>query len=120
MDVAGRPSRRTDCGVMRFISSRGQSPAVTFRTALFESMAPDGGLYVPERLDPLPLQELRGGSLVDVAAVIGAALFGPDLPRPQLERVLLGALDFPIPLVPVDERTCALELFHGPTFAFKD
>jgi threonine synthase len=106
--------------VIRFISSRGGSPPVGFRTALFEGIAPDGGLYVPERLDPLPLEDLRGGSLVDVAAVVVGAFVGDEIPRPQLERLLQDALSFPVPLVAIDDRTFALELFHGPTFAFKD
>jgi threonine synthase len=106
--------------VIRYVSSRGGSPPVKFQTALFQGLAPDGGLYVPERLDPLHLAELRGGSLVDVATLVIGALVDDEIPRPHLERLLHDALSFPVPLVALDDRTFALELFHGPTFAFKD
>jgi threonine synthase len=105
---------------MRFISTRSGSPPVTFRAALFDGLAPDGGLYVPDRLEPLDLPALRGASLVEIGAVIAARFVGPDLPRPALDRLVAAALDFPVPLVSLDSDTAVLELFHGPTFAFKD
>ena len=50
---------------MRFLSTRGSAPRVSFREALFAGMAPDGGLYVPEALDPIPFEQLGGASLVE-------------------------------------------------------
>jgi len=105
---------------MAFVSTRGESPPVSLRTALFAGLAPDGGLYVPQRLDPLAVAGWRGASLPELGAEMLAVLAGNDLPQKDLKRLVGEALDFPIPLVPVDDHTCALELFHGPTFAFKD
>jgi threonine synthase len=105
---------------MRFLSTRGSAPRASFREALFAGMAPDGGLYVPEALDPIPIDELRGASLVDLGTEIAAAFVGDDVPRPQLARLLASALDFPVPVIRLNDGTGALELFHGPTFAFKD
>jgi threonine synthase len=98
---------------MRFISTRGQSPPVSFQTALFEGLAPDGGLYVPENLEALPAE-----ALTDLG--IARQFVGDEIPAGVLESLLTAALDFPIPLRPVDGRLSVLELFHGPTFAFKD
>lgn len=98
---------------MQFISTRGKAPAVSFKTALFDGLAPDGGLYVPAALDPLPR-----GQLNDLA--IAQVFTGDEIASDVLARLLSDALNFPIPLRPVGEHITALELFHGPTFAFKD
>lgn len=108
---------------MKWISTRGASPPVSLVDALFAGTAPDGGLYVPERLDPLPaatLERLRGAGLVDIGAMVGAHLLEGDITEDGLRPLVADALDFPVPLVPVTDRIWALELFHGPTLAFKD
>ena len=105
---------------MQFVSTRGRAAPVSFRTALFDGLAPDGGLYVPLSLDPFPWDELRGAPVVEIAAGLAARFIGEEIPRPTLDRLLAAALNFPIPLVPLDERVSIVELFHGPTFAFKD
>src|SRR5687768_8764205 len=108
---------------MQWVSSRGESPPISFVDALFAGTAPDGGLYMPERFEPLPagvLESLRGASVVDVATRIGAHLLKDEISQAQLEPLVRDALDFPVPLVPVTDRVWALELFHGPTLAFKD
>src|SRR3954468_3166240 len=108
---------------MKWISSRGQSPQVSFVDALFAGTAPDGGLYVPERIDPLPtssLEKLRTASLVEIATVVGAHLFQGEISEAALGPLVRDALNFDVPLVPVTDRISALELFHGPTLAFKD
>src|SRR5262245_38624482 len=114
---------------MRWLSTRGSAPPASFREALFAGLAPDGGLYMPERLDPLPREALDAGSgstLTDVAVAVAAHLIEDDIPRDSLAAIVESALDFPIPLVRVAsaERSgpgvYALELFHGPTLAFKD
>ena len=107
---------------MRWRSTRGAAPAATFREALFAGLAPDGGLYVPERIEPLAASEiasLRGATVVDVGIRVAAQLLDGEVPLADLGRLVATALDFPIPLVPVG-AVHALELFHGPTFAFKD
>lgn len=108
---------------MRFVSTRGQAPPATLREALFSAVAPDGGLYMPEALKPLPpsaLARVRGASLTEAAIVVGRHLFGDDLDADTLRSIVESSLDFPIPLVAVEEDAWALELFHGPTAAFKD
>ena len=108
---------------MNWISSRGASPPVNFIDALFAGTAPDGGLYMPERIDPLPPEALRrieGADLVTIATVVGAHLLRGEIGEAELEPLVRDALDFPVPLVQVTDRVWALELFHGPTMAFKD
>jgi threonine synthase len=108
---------------MKWISSRGQSPHVSFVDALFAGTTPDGGLYVPERLDPLPaaaVQRLRTASLVEMATVVGAHLFRDEITEEKFGALVRDALTFDVPLRQVTERIWALELFHGPTLAFKD
>ncbi len=105
---------------MRFISTRGGAPPVSFRDALFAGLAPDGGLYVPAELPCLAAEAFAAGSVADVGLEMAAAYLSDEIPRPALGRLLADALDFPIPLVAVSQSLHALELFHGPTFAFKD
>jgi threonine synthase len=108
---------------MKWISTRRSSPAVPFIDALFAGTAPDGGLYFPERFDPLPpatVDALRSAELVDIASTVGAHLLRDEITQAALTPLVREALDFPIPLVQVTERAWVLELFHGPTRAFKD
>lgn len=107
---------------MRWISTRGGAPPATCREALFAGMAPDGGLYLPERIEPQPpaaIARLQGAPLVNVGTDVADYLLGEEIPRSALARIVEDALDFPIPIVQVGDAH-ALELFHGPTFAFKD
>ena len=108
---------------MKWISTRGGSPPITFIDALFAGTAPDGGLYMPERLDPLPagtVDRLRDADIVEIGTTIGAHILKDEITRQALEPLIREALDFPIPLVKVTDRISVLELFHGPTMAFKD
>ena len=108
---------------MNWVSTRGASPPVPFIDALFAGTAPDGGLYMPERLDPLPpgmVESLRGAGMVEIGARVGSHLLRDEIAPEALRPLISAALDFPIPLVPVTDRIWALELFHGPTMAFKD
>jgi threonine synthase len=108
---------------MKWVSTRGASPPVSFIDALFAGTAPDGGLYMPERLDPLPpgtVESLRGAGVVEIGTKVGAHLLRDDITPEVLRPLIAEALDFPIPLARVTDRIWALELFHGPTMAFKD
>ncbi len=108
---------------MNWISTRGGSPPVSFVDALFAGTAPDGGLYMPERFDPLPaasLEAIRYADIVDIASIVGAHLFRDEISPEELAALVRDALDFPIPIVKVTDRIWVLELFHGPTLAFKD
>ena len=108
---------------MKWVSTRGGSPAVPFIDALFAGTAPDGGLYFPDRFNPLPaatLERLKSADLTTIGTVVGAHLLAGDITEQEMEPLVRDALDFPIPLVQVTDRVWVLELFHGPTLAFKD
>ncbi|MBI3049385.1 MAG: threonine synthase [Acidobacteria bacterium] len=108
---------------MKWVSTRRASPPVPFIDALFAGTAPDGGLYFPERFEPLPaptLEHLRSADLVTIGTVVGTHLLAGDISERNMGALVRDALDFPIPLVQVTAQVWALELFHGPTLAFKD
>lgn len=112
---------------MKFISTRGSAPASSFTDILLSGLAPDGGLFVPERWAPLDMAGLAGKGYTDIAqAVIGPSVAetipGDDL-RALLEDTYTAALfgsDDVTPLRQLDKDFYLLDLFHGPTLAFKD
>jgi threonine synthase len=90
---------------------------------LTQGLAPDGGLYMPEAWPSIPLAAFNGvSSLPDVAAVMLKPFVEGDAVAAQVGEIVRDAFDFPAPLVPVadDGKLSVLELFHGPTAAFKD
>lgn len=108
---------------MLFHSTNRQSPAVDFRTATIQGQAPDKGLYFPERIPALAgdfVKRLRGLSKNEIGMEVLQPYVGDTIPGQQLQQIIADAIDFPFPLVPVHDRLYALELFHGPTLAFKD
>jgi threonine synthase len=108
---------------MRLVSTAGNAPPVDLQTALFRGLAPDGGLYRPTDLQPLSdaaVRWLHGKGLQETALALARHLLGDDLEERLLAAVVAEALDFPVPLVQLDEGRFVLELFHGPTLAFKD
>lgn len=109
---------------LRFLSSRGQSPAVTLSEAIRQGLAPDGGLYVPSRLPSIDVGEFAGRSrLPDIARTALTGFFEDDRLQPFLADIAEAALNFAAPTTAVAgsaDRLFALELFHGPTAAFKD
>ena len=108
---------------MKYYSLRHQSPPVDFRTATVTGQAPDGGLYFPEtipKFQPGFLRELRHLSKATVALNVMRPYVGTAIPESDLQHICAEAVDFDFPLVPVSAGISALELFHGPTLAFKD
>ena len=113
---------------MRYISTRGQAPAVSFEDALIAGLAPDGGLYVPESFPPLSgatLDGLISKSYVDVACETIFPFTGGAIEKADLRRLLFNAYkgfdhEDVAPLVKLDADFWVMELFHGPTLAFKD
>jgi len=113
---------------VKFISTRGASssksgPAVSFGAALAQGLAPDGGLYMPEAWPSLPLSAFDGAnSLPEVAEVMLRPFVAGDPVAAEIGNIVRDAFDFPAPLVPVADAGAlsVLELFHGPTAAFKD
>jgi threonine synthase len=93
---------------------------VDFRTALFQGLAPDGGLFLPERIPELPPAVFVTGLTFAETAFEVTRLFLDDVPAGDLRRICADALNFPVPLVDVGDGVRVLELFHGPTHAFKD
>ena len=107
---------------MRFVTTKSLRAGESFGFALFEGIAPDGGLYVPESIPqwrPEDLAKLSSMTLADVGARV-LHPFVDELDYDSLLAIVQDALAFPIPLVEVEPGIHALELFHGPTLAFKD
>ncbi|MBS0283076.1 MAG: threonine synthase [Proteobacteria bacterium] len=113
---------------MRYISTRGAAPALDFRDVTLAGLASDGGLYIPERWPTLTRDEiaaLAGLSYVDTAVAVMAPFVGDSLTREELKALCAaayGRFDHAAvtPLVQLDHDQWLLELFHGPTLAFKD
>jgi threonine synthase len=108
---------------MRFISTNRHSVAVTARMAVLNGIAPDGGLYMPEAIPALSarfFKELRSLSLPEIALNVAAPFFADEIGKGDLCRLVENAFSFQAPLVPLYDNLFSLELFHGPTLAFKD
>jgi threonine synthase len=112
---------------MRFVSTacRGAhgAPSVSLATALFDGLASDGGLYVPESIErwsPADLEALPAQSLIETGVSVLRPFVADEIASRALASLVDTALNFPIPLVEIEPRIYALELFHGPTLAFKD
>jgi len=113
---------------MKYISTRGSARALGFQDAVLTGLARDGGLYVPEswpQMDAASIAGLRGKSYVEVAKVVLAPFVDGDIPRDVFDDILEAAYrDFGhpavAPLLQTGANEYVLELFHGPTMAFKD
>jgi threonine synthase len=92
----------------------------SFKEALFQGQAPDGGLYAPDRVPQLDIEALRGADFATRARAAMLAWLDGELPPEIVERLCSTSFNFPVPLVELDADTALLELFHGPTAAFKD
>ena len=108
---------------MRFYSTRdSRKELFSVQDAAFLGLAPDGGLFVPERIPQVDMERvasLAAVSYADMACYIAQQIFD-DIPAATIEEVVRGAYDFAPEMHRFEERKAAMELFHGPTFAFKD
>ncbi|GET28075.1 threonine synthase [Prolixibacter sp. SD074] len=108
---------------MKYYSTNNEAPNVDLRTAVTEGLAPDRGLYMPERIVPLPewfFKEMESFTFREIAFEVAKHLFGEDIPEEDLQEIVFDTLSFDAPLVHVRDSIYSLELFHGPTLAFKD
>ena len=132
---------------MRYYSTNGKAPLATLEKAVVKGLAEDKGLYMPERIKPLPQEffdNIQDMSLQEIAYRVADCFFGEDVDAESLRRIVNETLSFDIPLVKVEKETLSnsplkgednetlslreslggsiysLELFHGPTLAFKD
>src|SRR5215207_5011783 len=106
---------------MKYVSTRGAAGPLGLSEAIQTGLAPDGGLYVPERFPAFEVEDFGGlDSLPDIAGRFLAPFFEGDALSAHLPDVCREAFNFPVPLVELDATTAVLELFHGPTAAFKD
>ena len=108
---------------MMYYSTNGKAPRADLRKAVVKGLAEDKGLYMPERIPTLPAAFFRTmgeRTFVENAAVVADAFFGEDIPAAALRQIVAETLAFDCPLREVEPGIYALELFHGPTLAFKD
>lgn len=108
---------------MNYYSTNNPIHPVSLRDAILRSIAPDGGVYMPDRIPLIPealFRNIRDMSLTEIAYIAATSMFGSDIPPETLNNIVKETLPFDIPLVNVAENLYALELFHGPTGSFKD
>lgn len=108
---------------MKYYSTNRKAAPATLQKAVVKGLAEDKGLYMPERIEALPqlfFQEMANLSFHEIACRVAEAFFGEDVPAQDLRNIVCDTLSFDVPVVPVTDRICSLELFHGPTLAFKD
>lgn len=108
---------------MKYYSTNHNSPDVSLAEAVVKGLAPDRGLYMPERIERLPREffdNIDEMSFHEIACRVARAFFGEDIPGEDLDAIVCDTLSFPTPVVEVEPGIYSLELFHGPTLAFKD
>ena len=108
---------------MRYYSTNGKTELVDLREAVVKGLAADNGLFMPERIIALPTtfyEQIDKLSFQDIAFTVAQAFFGEDVDADALRTIVNETLAFDCPVVPVQANRYALELFHGPTLAFKD
>ena len=108
---------------MKYYSTNHKSDDVTLRDAVVRGLAPDRGLYMPERLNKLSKEffdSIDKMTFQEMSFEVAKAFFGEDIPADDLKRIVYDTLAFETPVVKVEDNIYSLELFHGPTLAFKD
>ncbi len=108
---------------MNFYSLNKKAPNVSFTDAVVKGIAPDRGLYFPENITPLPasfFKEIENLSNEEIALTAIRQFVSDAIPEEKLKTILAEVLDFNFPVVELEENIATLELFHGPTMAFKD
>ena len=108
---------------MQYYSTNGKAQLASLEKAVVKGLAEDKGLYMPERIKPLPqsfFDNIENLSFQEIAYTVADAFFGEDVDADSLKKIVYDTLAFDCPCVKVTENIYSLELFHGPTLAFKD
>lgn len=108
---------------MKLYSTKNKSHVVSLKEAVFKGLPPDNGLYMPTVIPVLTesfFQNIDQKSLQEIAYEVSKTLIGEDVPHAELKKIIDEVLTFEVPLVKVENSIYALELFHGPSLAFKD
>ncbi len=108
---------------MRYYSTNGKAPMATLHEAVVKGLAGDRGLYMPETIKTLPqsfFDNIDKLSFQEIAFTVAQAFFGEDVNEEDLRKIVYDTLSFDCPVARVTENIYSLELFHGPTLAFKD
>ena len=108
---------------MKYYSTNKKAPMATLEKAVVKGLAEDKGLYMPENIKPLPKEffdNIDNMSFQEIAYTVADAFFGEDVDADSLKKIVYDTLAFDCPVVPVSDNIYTLELFHGPTLAFKD
>ncbi len=108
---------------MKYYSTNGKAPLATLQKAVVKGLAEDKGLYMPQRINPLPesfFDTIQDLSFQEIALQVATCFFGEDVEPDALRRIVYDTLSFDVPMVKVTDNIYSLELFHGPTLAFKD
>ena len=108
---------------MNYYSLHHKSPNTTFKNAVVQGLAQDRGIYFPETITPLSegfIQNIANFTNQEIAYEVIKQFIGDEIPTEQLKHIIKETVSFDFPLVNIDHNTASLELFHGPTMAFKD
>ena len=108
---------------MKYYSTNGKAPVADLNKAVVKGLAEDRGLYMPERINKLPkvfFDDIQDIKFQDIAYNVASAFFGEDVDLDALKDLVYDTLQFDCPVVKVKDNIYSLELFHGPTLAFKD
>lgn len=108
---------------MKYYSTNHKAPVASLDEAVFKGLASDRGLYMPDHISKLPnefFEHIDTLSFREIACQVASAFFGDDIPKDELDKIVCDTLAFDCPVVEVEPSIYSLELFHGPTLAFKD
>ncbi len=108
---------------MKYYSTNHQAPEATLEKAVVKGLAEDKGLYMPDHINRLPQEffdHIQDMSFQEIAFEVAKGFFAEDIPADDLKQIVYDTLSFDVPAVKITEKIYSLELFHGPTLAFKD
>ena len=108
---------------MQLYSTNNPSLRTSLREAIFQGLPADNGLYMPVHIPEMPadfIKQIEQLSFPEIAFQLAKALIGDEIPETALRDIITKSVNFPAPVIPLEDNTYILELFHGPSLAFKD